>query len=65
MKKMAEITMELDCGGRIVTYMPCKGRKHFIKKMKKINKDGEFNFGHFTVDDGSVMEAWVKFHDMH
>ncbi len=65
MKKMAEITMDLNCGGRIVTYMPCKGRKHFIKKMKKINNDGEFNFGHFTVYDGSVMEALVKFHDMH
>lgn len=63
--KIAEIRMELVCGGYIVTYMPCKGKKDFHKKMKKKNKDGVFDFGHFSVDDDAVIEAFVKFHEAH
>lgn len=65
MKKIAELTMQLDCGGHILTFMPCKGKKDFQKKMKKKYEDGVFNFGNFSVDGDAVIAATVKFHEVH
>ena len=64
-KKMAEITMELACGGMIKTYIPCKGEKDLLKKLRKMNRKGTADFGHFRVDDEAVMYAGYKLHDVH
>lgn len=64
-RKIAEVTMDLACGGKIVTFFKCKGKKDFHKKMKKKYKDGFFDFGHFSVDDDSIIEATVEFHEVH
>ena len=63
-KKIAEITMELACGGMIKTYLPCKGEKELLRKLKKRYQDGWGNFGHFRVADEAVMYAGYKLHDI-
>ena len=63
-KKIAEITMELACGGMIKTYLPFKDEKDLLIKLKKLYKDGWVNFGHLRVSDESVMYAGYKLHDI-
>lgn len=63
--KLAEITIELDCGGSITTYLRCKNDKSLLKKLKKRYKDGVFDFGHFQVKDEHVIEAGYKWHELH
>ena len=63
-KKMAEITMELACGGMIKTYLPCKGEKDLLKKLRKIYGKRGVDFGHFRVNDEAVMYAGYKLHDV-
>lgn len=57
--KIAEITIELDCGGSITTYLRCKSDRALLKKLKKRHKDCVFDFGHFQVKDEHVIEAGV------
>lgn len=63
-KMMAEVTMELSCGGMIKTYLPCKGERDLLKKLRKRNKKGWCDFGHFGVDDESVMFAGFRLHEV-
>lgn len=63
--KIAEITIELDCGGTITTYLKCKSDAQLLKKLKKRHKNGVFDFGHFLVKDKHVIEAGYKWHDLH
>ena len=65
MKKMAEVTIEMECGGRIVTYLPCKGEKDLLKKLKKRDKGEWFDFGHFRVNDAAVMYAGYVMRSVH
>lgn len=64
-KKIAELTMELDCGGKIVTYLPCRGKKDLVKKLSKRYKDQWGDFGHFKVMDEAVVFASYKMHEVH
>lgn len=65
-KKMAEVTMHMECGGMIKTYIPCKGEKDLLKKLRKAHgKDGWYDFGHVAVDDSAVMYAGFKLHGVH
>ena len=57
MKKIAEIRMELECGGHIITYLPCKDDKDLLKKLKKRHKGDHSEFGHFSVEHEAVMYA--------
>jgi len=63
--KIAEITIELDCGGTITTYLRCKNDGDLLKKLKKRHTNGVFDFGHFRVKDKHVIEAGYKWHDLH
>ena len=64
-KKIAEITMELACGGMIKTYLPCKDENDLLRKLKKRYKDGwGGDFGHFRFADEAVMYAGYKLHDI-
>lgn len=63
-KKLAEITIEMGCGGYIKTYIPCKGIKDLRKKLDKRRVGDCFDFGHFTVDDSAVVEATFKLHEV-
>lgn len=65
MKKMAEITMLLHCGGMIKTYMPCMGEKDLLRKLRKRHKGDYYDFGHFSVDDESVMHADYVLRSVH
>lgn len=64
-KVMAELTMELACGGRIVTYLPCKGERDLQKKLKKIYSGSKISFGHFKVSGESVLFASYEFKEVH
>ena len=63
-KKIAEITIKMDCGGYIKTYIPCKGIKDLRKKLDKRRVGDGFNFGHFTVDDNHVYSATFNLHEV-
>lgn len=66
MKKMAEITMHLDCRAMVKTYIKCKGERDLLKKLRKAHGKGNcYDFGHVIVDDESVMYAGYKFHGIH
>lgn len=63
MKKMAEITMHLDCGGMVKTYIKCKGESDLLKKLRKSHGNGGwYDFGHVAVNDESVIYVGYKFH---
>lgn len=62
---MAEVKMHLDCGGFIVTYLPCKSEAHLEKKLRKGLKDGVANFDSFSVDDDAIMMATAKLVEVH
>ena len=64
-KKIAEVRMELECGGHIITYLPCKNEKDLLKKLKKRHKGDYSDFGHFSVDHGAVMYADYVLHEVH
>lgn len=64
-RKLAELTMQLACGGRIVTYISCKSEKDLQKKLKKRYKGGKADFGHFKVNDESVLYASYEFKEVH
>lgn len=49
--------MELECGGHIITYLPCKDDKDLLKKLKKRHKGDRSEFGHFSVDHEAVTYA--------
>lgn len=42
MAKIAEITIMMDCGGYIKTYIPCKGIKDLRKKLAWTARRGWF-----------------------
>ena len=56
-KKMAEITIHLECGGMIKTYIPCKSEKDLLKKLRKRHKGEYSDFGHFSVDESAITFA--------
>lgn len=63
---MAEVTIEMECGGQVVTYFKVKNEKDLMKKLKKSRKNGyTYDFGHVCVDESAVVWAGVKVHDIH
>lgn len=65
MKLIAELTMELECGGMVVTYLPCKSESHLLEKLTKRYKKGYVDFGHIRINDESVVRADYKLHKVH
>lgn len=66
MKKMAEVTIHMECGGQVVTHFPVKSEKDLLKKLRKSRRDDDFyDFGHVRVDDRAVLWAGFKIHDIH
>lgn len=65
MSKIAEVTLELSCGGKLTTYIKCKGEKDLLKKLKNRNKKGWINFGHIKVEDAYVFSAVYEMHEAH
>jgi hypothetical protein len=60
--KIAEITVDLMTGGRVVEYMKVKDHKHFGKRMNKMLRSGELDFGAVVVDMAAVEQIGVKWH---
>ena len=62
--KIAEITVDLMTGGRVVEYMKVKDHKHFGKRMNKMVRKGSLDFGAVVVDMVEVMAIRVKWHEV-
>lgn len=63
--KIAEITVSLMTGGMVVEYMKVKDHKHFGKRMNKMLRKGELDFGAVVVDMAAVDQIGVKWHEVH
>lgn len=64
-RQIAEVIISLECGGHIVTYLPCKSEKDLMKKLQKGLVDGVSHFPAFSVDEGAIMMATSKMITVH